>query len=670
MSAAAPLQAAQAKAQKAGNGALFLQRKCACGSGASALTGECEECSKKKRLSLQTKLKVNAPGDIYEQEADRIAEQVMATPAHPGVSGAPPRIQRFSGPSNGPMDAAPASVDQALASPGRPLEPQLLQDMEHRFGYDFSRVRVHADAAAGQSAKDMNANAYTVGDDIVFGPNRYEPRTPEGRRLLAHELTHVVQQRAGGAQVQRASTRGAGGCAAADFVDEDVDGPKGAGRTAHTQIQSFLLPRIINEVEVPRATKRAIASQDCQADTVHPGRADLYLRGGSTHEVGEIKPIRHDMTFAVEEADHYIRRAQQSLDRFFGIGAMCLGATAGADDTAFARRIAVSRLNPNYARMSGILTTNTVIGPFADDTSKTLKAKLHSPGAIGYWCTGGTSDTFTCGASDSEITDYIDRVALAPVQSLIDTFIRDVVEERLRAALEGKSLGEVLEAAERHFGTRIRNELRPFLGPAAEARLISASAAEIGRLIEESIGPEARAIVLTLIRRVAQMLVAEMRQQLRNVIRTMIREALVALCVGVPVVTLAELLERLRRSIRDMARILAPAVVTVVAQRIAAALARALAEALAELVVALARAVGTVLAFLGEIILRLLAAVLLLLIVAGVIFLVVVAFLLIFDPAPGDEVAVGAAALALASLIPIVGRFVVTGSTEEEPDGA
>ena len=96
----------------------------------------------KMPVKTQTKLTLNTPGDVYEQEADRIADQVMATPAYTAVSGAPPRIQRFSGQSNEQMEAAPASVDQALASPGRPLEPELRQDMEQRFGYDFSRVRV------------------------------------------------------------------------------------------------------------------------------------------------------------------------------------------------------------------------------------------------------------------------------------------------------------------------------------------------------------------------------------------------------------------------------------------------------------------------------------------------------------------------------------------------
>ncbi|HYP27436.1 MAG TPA: DUF4157 domain-containing protein [Blastocatellia bacterium] len=149
---------------------------------------------------MQTKLTINTPGDEYEQEADRVADQVMATPAHHAVSGAPLNIQRFAGQSTGQMDAAPASVGEALAGPGRPLEPPLRQDMEERFGHDFSQVRVHSGAAAERSAQDVHANAYTVGHDIVFGADQPEPGSREGRKLLAHELTHVVQQRAGHAQ--------------------------------------------------------------------------------------------------------------------------------------------------------------------------------------------------------------------------------------------------------------------------------------------------------------------------------------------------------------------------------------------------------------------------------------------------------------------------------------
>jgi len=90
--------------------------------------------------AVQTKLSISTPGDTYEQVADRIADQVTATLAHPAVSSAPTRIQRFSGQSNGQeMDAAPDSV-KALTGSGWPLEPGLRKDMEQRFGYDFSRV--------------------------------------------------------------------------------------------------------------------------------------------------------------------------------------------------------------------------------------------------------------------------------------------------------------------------------------------------------------------------------------------------------------------------------------------------------------------------------------------------------------------------------------------------
>jgi hypothetical protein len=65
--------------------------------------------------------------------------------------------------------------------------------MEPQFGYDFSRVRVHSGSTAERSARDLNAHAFTVGNEIVFGPGRFAPETREGKSLLAHELTHVIQ---------------------------------------------------------------------------------------------------------------------------------------------------------------------------------------------------------------------------------------------------------------------------------------------------------------------------------------------------------------------------------------------------------------------------------------------------------------------------------------------
>jgi hypothetical protein len=223
MSAGAPLQTAAVKPLQAARANPFLQRKCACGGGASGLTGECEECSKKKMVGLQTNLRINEPGDAYEQEADRIAEQVLAKPVHPGISGAPPRVQRYTGQATRQVDATPASVDRVLANPGRPLDPALRQDMEQRFGHDFFRVRLHFDGAAGQSAQHLNANAYTVGHDIVFGAGRFAPGTREGRRLIAHELAHVVQQHGAHSMIQRQPTKDAEKTKF-DFMLGDVEG--------------------------------------------------------------------------------------------------------------------------------------------------------------------------------------------------------------------------------------------------------------------------------------------------------------------------------------------------------------------------------------------------------------------------------------------------------------
>jgi Domain of unknown function (DUF4157) len=153
---------------------------------------------------IQAKLKVNKPGDVYEREADRISDQVLATPKPAPVSGAP-GIQRVVAQAVDETAVAPASVDHALASAGEPLDPTIQREMEGRFGFDFSRVRVHTGPAAEQSARDVNARAYTVGDNLVFGAGEFKPDTRQGRRLLAHELTHVAQQFPSGANVVRRS---------------------------------------------------------------------------------------------------------------------------------------------------------------------------------------------------------------------------------------------------------------------------------------------------------------------------------------------------------------------------------------------------------------------------------------------------------------------------------
>jgi hypothetical protein len=134
---------------------------------------------------------------MYEQEAELVAEKVMRMATTPVVPHIPREeqklVQRKTRGDAGVPTAAPI-VSEVLRSPGHPLDGDTRAFMEPRFGYDFSRVRVHSDSAAGQSARDVSANAYTIGHHIVFDSDRFAPATHDGRRLIAHELTHVVQQ--------------------------------------------------------------------------------------------------------------------------------------------------------------------------------------------------------------------------------------------------------------------------------------------------------------------------------------------------------------------------------------------------------------------------------------------------------------------------------------------
>lgn len=141
-----------------------LQRACACGKHTANGEGECAECRQKREAGL--------------------LQRAAVAPA---------------------PDVAPPIVHDVLGSPGQPLDAQTRAFMEPRFGHDFSAVRVHSDGRAAESARTVNALAYTVGSHVAFGAGQYQPGSEAGRRLLAHELAHVVQQGGGAAPARELS---------------------------------------------------------------------------------------------------------------------------------------------------------------------------------------------------------------------------------------------------------------------------------------------------------------------------------------------------------------------------------------------------------------------------------------------------------------------------------
>lgn len=144
--------------------------------GACACGGSCPRCRAKAAYD------VTQPGDAAERAADAMAHAALSADARPGRDGAKPATARAL---DAPSELVPGS--------GEALAPAVRSEFEARFGADFSAVRVHRDARAARAADALAAHAYAVGSDIAFAGGRYAPQTPAGRRLLAHELAHVVQ---------------------------------------------------------------------------------------------------------------------------------------------------------------------------------------------------------------------------------------------------------------------------------------------------------------------------------------------------------------------------------------------------------------------------------------------------------------------------------------------
>src|SRR5215217_4184930 len=151
------------------------------------------------RIPVQPRLAVSSPGDIYEQEADRLSEQLVNISGQTTRTGQERELLRTKRAGSNQLrpDSVPSIVDEVLDSPGESLSTETRANLEPRFGYDFSNIRVHTNERAAESARAVKARAYTVGDNIVFGAGQYAPFNSRGQKLLAHELVHVVQQDGG-----------------------------------------------------------------------------------------------------------------------------------------------------------------------------------------------------------------------------------------------------------------------------------------------------------------------------------------------------------------------------------------------------------------------------------------------------------------------------------------
>ncbi len=169
------------------------------------------------QIPIQRKLTIGQPNDKYEQEADRVAAQVVNQIHAPTALA--PAVQREEMPeeelqmkpipqlqTSGDAIAAPPDLETAINQArggGQSLDQTIREPIEQAMGADFSGVKVHTDAQADQLNRSVQARAFTTGQDVFFRQGEYNPGSRGGQELIAHELTHVVQQNGGGVQRSR-----------------------------------------------------------------------------------------------------------------------------------------------------------------------------------------------------------------------------------------------------------------------------------------------------------------------------------------------------------------------------------------------------------------------------------------------------------------------------------
>lgn len=325
----------------------------------------------------QPKLKIGEPGDAFEREADRVASAALE--GGPGTASLP----------RAPAGTTASPVGAAFGAGGTPLDRATRADMESRLGQDFRAVRVHTIGEAAASSDALAARAYTVGQDIVFAPGEYRPNDASGRRLLAHELVHTVQQREGGPRLQRKARPLAGRCVSYAEAETTLDDEATrAGAAAHLQIQAHFSDRLLAEVPLPRATKER-RGEACPSRGETDGKIDLWRYTGGRAQIAEIKSVT-GQSDAVPSVMHYIHRFHQFLSRM--TGGECSESTADEKDVIFdmlylGGDVTMERRTPEPVPLASVVpTTPTWIDTFALDPEKDLYCERREGGAVLYWC--------------------------------------------------------------------------------------------------------------------------------------------------------------------------------------------------------------------------------------------------------------------------------------------
>jgi hypothetical protein len=308
--------------------------------------------------TVQTKLRVGAPDDPFEQEADRVAEQVMRMPA---PSPSAPVVQRKCSqcaeeevvqrdsdePASNVSPEALASVDSVRSQAGQPLPTSIRKFFEPRFGADFSAVRVHTHPAAAQSASALHARAYTLGSDIVFGAGEWSPEGDDGKQLLAHELTHVIQQGAAGSgsgpvdspSIQRRVIRSNVSCEATGLTAPNLTGDQVVAAIEAADLDAIALAQSAeNALRTNLAGVRGGGAVNAAFDTILTEELNLTLTNPAHFRIIEQQADRYQRVRTLLESGflRYLCRGGTTVN--------LVGCTAGTCTGNFALTCPANRL--------------------------------------------------------------------------------------------------------------------------------------------------------------------------------------------------------------------------------------------------------------------------------------------------------------------------------------
>ena len=548
------------------------------------------------------------------------------------------------------VPSVPRIVHDVLRSPGRPLADDVRAFYETRFGHDFSRVRVHSDSQAADSARAVGARAFTVGTDIVLGGGGRAAEMGVGSRLLAHELAHVVQQGMGAAPQAKLVTGEPGSPAereadyAADRVVHGDTAVVRAHESANVMQRQLSCPELINVTDVKTVSGIGIPAHDAIEEHFRSKAGGNFWK--------EPIPGASSTPFRTEDPDEQRRRSTTGTER---VKPQTIGGRAGkgTPDLGFrdGRTLEVAEVKPAilaYGPTGGLIEgeaqlLNYVLKgnarenrawrasqrPRVDIVTAMRPSRIAWPGqlttssgqkiAVG-WCLPGLvgyrplsaeeAETILCGVSDQKAIDKFLNAALDGAQATVDRFIDSSVDRLLTQGIQSLSIRGGLTMLARYARGALRDFLDSQLGAGGGALVELLPDDELvdvaARWVQEQVGAQAEALLRSLVMQAKNKLLAEVRRYIKNQLRSYLQESFAALCAAAAVGVTVSVAQLLKRFAQDLGKVFANALVAVVKEW-AIALAKEVAKAVL-LALLIAVAIVVIILLLPEILAALAAA--------------------------------------------------------------